>query len=185
MKRISLVSWICAAALGAACHANGSQNDRNTATTGSEIQQPGSTADRSGTGAETGTAGTSGVSSDQSSSSSARTSGSNAVTGTGDVQQFVQQAAVAGMAEVQLGQLAQQRASNNQVKEFARMMVRDHTKANNELKQAAKGQNIQLPTQLDQKHQDLMQRLQQLRGADFDREYMSAMVDGHMEVRIC
>jgi len=183
MKRISLVSWICAAALGAACHANGNQADRNTATPGSDVQQSGSAADRTGPGAETGTAGTSGLSSDQSNSSTARTSGSAAVSGSGDVQQFVQQAAAAGMAEVQLGQLAEKQASSSQVKEFARMMVRDHTKANNDLKRAAQGQNLQLPTELDQKHQDLMQRLQQLRGADFDREYMSAMVDDHMQAR--
>jgi putative membrane protein len=98
-----------------------------------------------------------------------------------DVRDFVQKAAMTNMAEIQLGNLAEQKAQSPQVKDFAQMMVRDHTKANDDLKQIAKAQNIDLPTQLDDEHQDLRQKLQGLSGADFDREYMDAMVDGHQD----
>ena len=82
------------------------------------------------------------------------------------------------MGEVELGQMAQQRATDPEVKQFAEMMVRDHTKAKNELKQAVKGSGIDEPKQLDKKHQALYDMLSQLNGAAFDREYMAAMVDG-------
>jgi putative membrane protein len=98
-----------------------------------------------------------------------------------DVQDFVTKAANVNMAEIQLGRLAEQKAQSPQVKDFARQMVEDHTKANNELEQIARAQNIQLPTALDQDHQDAMQKLQGLSGADFDREYIDAMVDGHQD----
>jgi putative membrane protein len=191
MKRMSLVSLVCAAALSAACNSRSNNPDPRVNAVGRETEPSASTtganaqSDRSAAADNPGTIGTSGVASDQSGPAGAtgvQGSGSPSA-GANDEQQFTQQAAVAGMAEVELGRLAQQRASNARVKDFARMMVRDHSKANDELKQVAKAQNIQLPTQLDQKHRDLMMRLQQLRGADFDREYMRAMVDGHMEVR--
>jgi putative membrane protein len=104
------------------------------------------------------------------------TSGEN-----GDVQEFVTKAANVNMAEIQLGRLAEQKAQSPQVKDFARQMVEDHTKANNDLEQIARAQNIPLPTELDKDHQDVMQKLQGLSGADFDREYMDAMVDGHQD----
>jgi putative membrane protein len=61
------------------------------------------------------------------------------------------------------------------------MMVEDHTKANEELKQIASQLNVQVPTELDQEHRDLHQKLSKLQGQEFDREYMNAMVDGHEE----
>ena len=88
----------------------------------------------------------------------------------------------ANMAEVKLGQLAAERASNAQVKQFGRRMVTDHQKANNELKQIASKMAVQLPTAADAKHQELYDRLSKLKGAEFDKEYMKAMVDGHQEV---
>ena len=100
-----------------------------------------------------------------------------------DARHFADQAMMANTAEVKLGELAGKRAQSAAVKEFAQMMVRDHTKAKNELKQAVKGSNIDEPTQLDTKHQALYERLSQLNGAAFDREYMAAMVDGHREVK--
>jgi putative membrane protein len=101
---------------------------------------------------------------------------------TADARHFAEQAAYAGNAEVKLGQLAAERAQSSQVKEFAQMMVRDHTKAGNELKQAVSRHDVSLPTGLDDEHQRLYDRLSRLRGAEFDREYMKAMVDGHMKV---
>jgi putative membrane protein len=99
-----------------------------------------------------------------------------------DARTFITQMAIAGMAEVQLGKLATERAENAEVKAFGQMMAKDHTQANAELAQVAKQMNVQVPTQLDQKHRDLIDRLSKLRGAAFDREYMSAMVPGHEEV---
>lgn len=98
--------------------------------------------------------------------------------------QFVPQAAMANMAEVQLGHLALKKAQNADVKKFAQMMVDDHLGAQNELADVAAGANIQWPKQLDEKHRKLQQRLSGISGAQFDREYMKAMVDGHREVEM-
>ena len=95
---------------------------------------------------------------------------------------FVDEMAIAGMAEVQLGKMAADHAANADVKSFGQMMVADHSKANDELKQIASKLNIQPATQLDQKHRDLADKLSKLKGAEFDREYMMAMVQGHEEV---
>jgi putative membrane protein len=83
---------------------------------------------------------------------------------------------------VKLGQLAAERGSNAQVKQYGRRMSTDHQKANAELKQVASKIAVQMPTDLDAKHQDLVDRLSKMKGAEFDREYMQAMADGHQEV---
>lgn len=99
-----------------------------------------------------------------------------------DSKNFVNDMAIAGMAEVQLGNLATERAASSDVKAFGQMMASDHSKANEELKQVASQLTIQMPTQLDQKHRGLAEKLSKLQGAEFDREYMTAMVQGHQEV---
>jgi putative membrane protein len=99
-----------------------------------------------------------------------------------DAGMFINQMAIAGMAEVQLGMMASERAANADVKAFGQMMVTDHTKANNELKDVASKMKVELPKKLDAKHQELVDRLSKLNGAAFDREYMNAMVPGHEEV---
>ena len=86
------------------------------------------------------------------------------------------------MAEVELGRMANQRGSAAAVKEFGQMMVTHHSKAIEELKQAASGSNTAVPAEMDEKHHALSARLSKLAGAEFDREYMSAMVTGHQEV---
>lgn len=100
----------------------------------------------------------------------------------GDVRNFVDAMAIAGMAEVQLGNLAVQRASSADVKAFGQMMVRDHSRANDELKQVASRLKLEPTTQLDKKHRDVADRLSKLNGAAFDREYIAAMVQGHQDV---
>jgi putative membrane protein len=96
--------------------------------------------------------------------------------------QFVQDLTEAGTAEVQLGQLATQRATAPDVKQFGQMMIQDHTKAGEELKLIAMTYNIPPETTLSEKHRELTDRLSKLRGAEFDREYINAMIDGHQEV---
>jgi len=84
-----------------------------------------------------------------------------------------------GEAEIELGRMAAQKASNPEVKRFAQMMVDDHTKAGDQLKQIASTSAIPQDAKVDDKHKDLMDKLSKLRGMDFDKEYMSAMIDDH------
>ena len=94
---------------------------------------------------------------------------------------FVQKASQGGMAEVKLGQLAQERASNQAVKDFGSHMVADHTKAGDELKSVAMQQGMTVATSISGKDQALYDRLSKLSGAEFDKAYMDAMVDDHKE----
>ena len=88
-------------------------------------------------------------------------------------------AADAGLAEVEMGKIAGQKAQNAEVKKFAQMMVADHAKANNELKSIAAKQKVTLPTEIGSRHRSTLDELNRLNGADFDREYVQAMVDAH------
>ena len=99
-----------------------------------------------------------------------------------DSKTFVNDLTIAGLAEVQLGKLAAERGSSPDVKTFGQMMVKDHTRAASELKPIAMQLNVQQPTQVDQKHKDLADKLSKLEGSAFDREYINAMVMGHEEV---
>jgi putative membrane protein len=92
---------------------------------------------------------------------------------------FVNDLVMANMAEVELGKLAVERGASTEVKKFGQMMIDDHTKAGDRLKSVASAQNIPVPTDLDDKHRDLRDKLAKLSGSAFDREYMAAMVEGH------
>ncbi|WP_145854838.1 DUF4142 domain-containing protein [Pedobacter suwonensis] len=92
---------------------------------------------------------------------------------------FTTEAAVGGMAEVELGKMALEKSSNPQVKEFATMMVKDHGMANTELMAIAKQKNITLPSTVDDEHKKKMEDLSKKTGTDFDKAYVSAMVEGH------
>ena len=94
---------------------------------------------------------------------------------------FVQKATIGGLAEVELGKLAQQKGSSDQVKQFGSRMVEDHSKANDELKQIVSSQGLSAPTDLDAKHKSTMAKLDKLSGQQFDRAYMSDMVKDHKE----
>ncbi len=94
-------------------------------------------------------------------------------------QTFVKKAAQGGMAEVELGKLATQKASSEDVKKFGQRMVDDHTKANDQLKQIAGNKGVTLPTDLDSKDQALKDRLSKLDGEKFDQAYMKNMVRDH------
>jgi putative membrane protein len=92
---------------------------------------------------------------------------------------FVMQAAAAGMKEVAAGNLATQKASNDEVKSFAQQMVTDHTKANDELKSLATTKGMTPPAEGADQHRDGLDRLQKLNGAEFDKAYMDAQVKDH------
>lgn len=92
---------------------------------------------------------------------------------------FMTRAASSNMLEIESSKLAQQRATNPQVKEFANMMVKDHTAATQELRSLAKTKNITLPDSMSSEHRDHMQELRDTQGNDFDRAYMDRMVSAH------
>src|SRR4051812_29564749 len=98
-----------------------------------------------------------------------------------DDSKFAVKAASGGMMEVQLGELAQQKAHSQRVKDFGAMMVRDHTKANDELKSLAGMKNITLPPAPGEDHMDHIKNLSKKSGKEFDRDYMKMMVDDHQE----
>jgi len=154
MKRIGLLSAAFAAMLTVACggdanHDRPAANDTAAVGTAGEGANPNANADADK---------------------------NNVSNGTRD---WIEDRLVGGMTEVKLGELASQKAQNADVKAFGRMMVQDHTKAGNELKQIATQHNIQAPAQLDDEHRDKVDRLSKLQGAEFDREYMNQMVDDH------
>jgi putative membrane protein len=94
---------------------------------------------------------------------------------------FMKDAAEAGMAEVEIAKLAKDRALNPRVKNFAEMMIKDHSAANNDLMAVAREKSVTLPSTLG-KHQDHLEDLSKKNGADFDKAYMKAMVNGHEDV---
>lgn len=103
---------------------------------------------------------------------------SNGALSSGD-RKFMEKAAIGGLAEVQMGQLAKDHGMSDEVKSFGNRMVTDHGKANEELKSLASSKGISLPTDLDRKHKSKMDKLAKLQGPDFDRAYMKDMVSDH------
>jgi putative membrane protein len=98
-----------------------------------------------------------------------------------DDSEFAVAAADGGMLEVQLGELAQTNAASADVKKFASTMVTDHGKANGELKALATQKNITLPMSLSDEKQKKVDELSKKKGAEFDKDYISFMVDDHKE----
>lgn len=96
-------------------------------------------------------------------------------------QAFFNKAAGAGLAEVAAGQLAESQGSSDDVKSFGRQMVRDHGKANDEMKQLAAKKGVTLPATPDQDHQKTLDELKQKEGGDFDKAYVKSQVKDHKE----
>jgi len=94
-------------------------------------------------------------------------------------QHFVLTASEADLAEINLGRLASQRASNKDVKEFGQKMVEDHGKSSKELLAIVNKKGIKAATQMSKKHEAAMAELSRLQGAEFDKHYMKHMVMGH------
>jgi putative membrane protein len=92
---------------------------------------------------------------------------------------FAVNAARGGMTEVQLGQLAKDKATNPQVKTFGEKMVTDHNKANDELKQIISRKGASFPAALSHKENSSLDDLQKASGQDFDKKYVELMVKDH------
>jgi putative membrane protein len=102
-------------------------------------------------------------------------------------QEFVQKALMGGRMEVQMGQLAQQKGQNQEIKKLGEVMVRDHTQANQKLQQIAQTLNISTADQLGQaqdtdkhaKHQEKLAGLRDKSGAEFDQEFVRMAIKHH------
>jgi len=92
---------------------------------------------------------------------------------------FLSNAARSGMVEVQLGNMAAQKASSEDVKQFGERMATDHSQLGQKLQQLATNLGFQLPGDLKPEQQNLVSRLEKLSGKAFDREYIKEMVKDH------
>jgi putative membrane protein len=95
--------------------------------------------------------------------------------------QFIQNAAVGGMFEVQAGQIAADRATNGDLKHFAQQMMNDHQRMNTELMQLAQQKGANPPTELDMDARSQIDTLNSLNGADFDQVYITGQVKAHTD----
>lgn len=96
-----------------------------------------------------------------------------------DSNEFAVKAANGGMLEVELGRMAQEKGMSKDVKELGAMMVADHSKANDELKTLATAKNITLPSTIGEDNQETVNDLMKLSGKEFDKKYVSMMLDDH------
>lgn len=94
---------------------------------------------------------------------------------------FVSDALEGGMAEVQMGQLAEEKGSSNDVKKFGHKMVEDHTKLGDQMKQVAGQLGVSVPKSPSLMEQVEIKKLRGLSGNDFDQEYIKAMVKDHQD----
>lgn len=94
---------------------------------------------------------------------------------------FMNQAAIAGIMEIQLGRLALQKATNPKIQDYAKMIVKDHTKIAELLKKLADDKKITLPSVLPQADQDHIAELQKMPVNEFEKHYISMMVKDHIK----
>jgi putative membrane protein len=191
---------VAIAALGAMCLAQSTTGAGSTTGPGSSMGQEQQSMGQQSTGADNSPASTSpgsnpssgstssghpGSSMGQEQQSMGRPSSSNTPssmsgnTGTSPDSAFIKKAAQGGMAEVQLGTLAERNAANEAVKQFGTMMVTDHSKANDELQQIAREKGVAVPAAMDPKDRQEMKLLESKHGATFDKSYARNMVKDH------
>jgi putative membrane protein len=110
-------------------------------------------------------------------------------TGTGDMSKlgsvdktFVLDAAIGGLAEVEMGKLAQQNGQSQGVKDYGERLVTDHEKANRDLERVVAAYGVTLPTKVDEEHQKHLDMLKAKKGAEFDAVFIKHMVDDHQKM---
>jgi putative membrane protein len=99
----------------------------------------------------------------------------------GQDMKYFREMAQANLAEVHAGKMAQGKARNAEVKQFAQHMVEDHGKKLSEARTMAKSKRVQVPSAPAKKHQAAAKKLEQASGAAFDKAYMQQMVKDHEE----
>lgn len=92
---------------------------------------------------------------------------------------FVHDMAIANMVEIELGKLAPERSTDDEVKKFAQLMIDDHTTSLNALKAIAGQYNIPVPAELDGRHARLRDKIAKWHGIEFERAFVDAAIDQH------
>ena len=88
-------------------------------------------------------------------------------------------AANGGMAEVEMGKLAADKGGSDAVKDFGNRMVKDHSKANDQLKDVAANLGVTVPDKVNAKEQAMIDKLSAMSGPAFDKAYVKEMVNDH------
>ncbi len=153
MKKVFLAATLVAGLMIQAC-SSGSSTDGATDSTSMDSSTMSSTADMA-----------------------TDTSGMNPASD--DPKAFMEKAAVGGLMEVEAGKVAQTQASSQSVKDFAALMVKDHTAANKELMGIAEQKSVTLPTSLPAAEQQHLDAMKKMSGAEFDKHYIGMMVEDH------
>ena len=94
-------------------------------------------------------------------------------------QNFVAQVAQANMAEVELGRIALSKSTDSDVRTFAALMVEDYSRINDELADLVQGQDIDVPSTLDEHHRGIVADVSARTGDDFDAAYAKQMAADH------
>jgi putative membrane protein len=94
---------------------------------------------------------------------------------------FMSRASESGAAEVQLGQLAQEHGEREDIRKFARRMIADHNRVNDELAQLARMKGVPLPDGAGHDGQSQLNMLETKSAGDFDRAYAKTMVEDHVK----
>jgi putative membrane protein len=94
---------------------------------------------------------------------------------------FIKKAMQGGLAEEQLGELTLQKSNNDQVKQFARKMIDDHTKLNEQLRPVAQLLGVDIPTEVSKKDKSRISKMQALSGPAYDQAYIKDMVKDHKQ----
>lgn len=94
---------------------------------------------------------------------------------------FYKHAAEGGIAEVDAGQMAQDKGNSQEVKDFGARMVKDHSAANDKLKSIAASKNITLPTSPSVGQMAMKAKLDVLSGDTFDKAYIKGQIKAHQQ----
>jgi putative membrane protein len=171
MKKISISILSLAIFMMTAC-----DNSSNTNREGADREMTGTTANSNGN-QELGSV----ENSDMNQEGMAQSNAGGAM-GSGameDKSEFISDVANSSMLELELSKVAEQRASDPQVKQLAQKIVSDHKRMNQDLKSVAQSNNITIPQGLDQDMQKTYERISQLQGKEFDKEYLKEMESHH------
>lgn len=93
---------------------------------------------------------------------------------------WAREAGIGGIFEVQLSQMAVQKATSPEIKQFAQKLIDDHTRANQQLMQVAQTKKLEVPSQLDDEKKAKLAKFQQKEGQQFDRAYINCVTAEHV-----